>query len=316
MPTTIPSTIDVSRLELRQAASLELPVLIDLANDGLQKGRLPKKCEQGDGGAYELIDGDFKPVAIFKPIAGQNTEVLNECATYLLDSLQVGTPLFANVPPTAIIDCVSQAMPRIASFQKYVSHQCLSWDLGPSQFPVNEVHKIGLLDLRIFNQDRNGGNILVKKDASHTTLVPIDHSQSFPSTFGDDPFFEWLYWPQCKVPFGPELVAAIQTIDVAKEVRLLSAELGMTNASLTVLKVMTLFVKRAVAAGLTLFEMGCFVSRTGDPEASEKMAVLCAAAEQMGAESEDEVHKLGEDFMKCITNLVDEAVTLILARRK
>ena len=35
--------------------------------------------------------------------------------------------------------------------------------MGSNQFDVDEVHKIGILDIRIVNCDRNDANILVKK---------------------------------------------------------------------------------------------------------------------------------------------------------
>lgn len=35
--------------------------------------------------------------------------------------------------------------------------------MGSKQFDVEEVHKIGILDLRILNCDRNEANILVRK---------------------------------------------------------------------------------------------------------------------------------------------------------
>ena len=58
--------------------------------------------------------------------------------------------------------------------------------MGSKQFEVEEVHKIGILDLRVLNCDRNEANILVRKLQSKDTkkkilkLIPIDHGLSFP----------------------------------------------------------------------------------------------------------------------------------------
>jgi len=49
-------------------------------------------------------------------------------------------------------------------------------------FPIEEVHKIAILDLRILNADRNDENILVKKNDKFE-LIPIDHGLSFPDSF-------------------------------------------------------------------------------------------------------------------------------------
>ena len=39
----------------------------------------------------------------------------------------------------------------------------IAGNMGSNQFDTEEVHKIGILDLRILNCDRNEANILVKK---------------------------------------------------------------------------------------------------------------------------------------------------------
>lgn len=77
------------------------------------------------------------------------------------------------------------------------------------RFPVADVHRIGLLDIRLFNTDRHAGNILIKvtkppKDSAAAThqwlgneysLVPIDHGFCLPEAL-EPPYFEWLHWPQ------------------------------------------------------------------------------------------------------------------------
>ena len=64
--------------------------------------------------------------------------------------------------------------------------------MGSNQFDIEEVHKIGILDIRILNCDRNEANILVRKLAilgkekmkgKLLKLIPIDHGLSFPDNF-------------------------------------------------------------------------------------------------------------------------------------
>lgn len=61
--------------------------------------------------------------------------------------------------------------------------------MGSNQFDIEEVHKIGILDIRIINCDRNEANILVKKLIHKETkkkffkLIPIDHGLSLPDNF-------------------------------------------------------------------------------------------------------------------------------------
>ena len=50
-------------------------------------------------------------------------------------------------------------------------------DMGPGAFPVEEVHKISVLHIRLANADRHAGNILLSKEQvdGKTLLIPIDH---------------------------------------------------------------------------------------------------------------------------------------------
>ena len=70
---------------------------------------------------------------------------------------------------------------------------------GTGAFDVEEVHKVAILDMRLANTDRNGGNILVRRKPGESSpryeLVPIDHGYCLPSSF-QDISFEWIYWPQ------------------------------------------------------------------------------------------------------------------------
>lgn len=83
--------------------------------------------------------------------------------------------------------------------------------MGASRFSARDVHRIGILDLRLFNTDRHSGNILVgptpsasatdmrsllvDSRASAYRLVPIDHGFCLPEAL-EPPYFEWLHWPQ------------------------------------------------------------------------------------------------------------------------
>ena len=53
-----------------------------------------------------------------------------------------------------------------SSYQRHVCAQ-----IGPSSFSVADVHRIGILDIRLMNMDRHGGNILVRR-SSAADLAP------------------------------------------------------------------------------------------------------------------------------------------------
>lgn len=75
---------------------------------------------------------------------------------------------------------------------------CCLVPAGYSGFPVQEVHKIAVLDLRLGNADRNAGNILARRKADGSggqswELIPIDHGYCLPASF-EDLSYEWMYW--------------------------------------------------------------------------------------------------------------------------
>lgn len=100
-------------------------------------------------------------------------------------------------------------------WQEYVYHDCDTSEMGASRFAARDVHRIGILDIRIWNTDRHAGNILVRRprdsavnlsalarlDSSQLELVPIDHGFCLPESY-EPPYFEWLFWPQvgCLLP--------------------------------------------------------------------------------------------------------------------
>ena len=66
-------------------------------------------------------------------------------------------------------------------------------DVGFGQFPKQDIHNIGLLDIRLFNMDRHSGNILFrktegcqggkqKKANEQYELIPIDHGYCLPES--------------------------------------------------------------------------------------------------------------------------------------
>lgn len=89
---------------------------------------------------------------------------------------------------------------KLGSLQAFVTADTDMEDMGTSHLPVAEVHKVAILDIRIANADRNGGNLLAARDsAGEWRLTPIDHGYCMPDTFADMAF-EWSAWPQARTP--------------------------------------------------------------------------------------------------------------------
>ncbi|XP_073050061.1 phosphatidylinositol 4-kinase gamma 5-like [Primulina eburnea] len=226
-----------------------------------------------------------------------------EVAAYLLDHDH-----FANVPPTALVkithsifnvnDGVNGNKPqnknlvsKIASFQQFIPHDYDASDHGTSSFPISAVHRIGILDIRILNTDRHAGNLLVRKldddeRFGQVELIPIDHGLSLPESL-EDPYFEWIHWPQASIPFSDYELEYIKDLDPVRDSEMLRNELPMIRkACLRVLFLCTIFLKEAAANGLCLAEIGEMMSRefrTSEEEPSE-LEVMCIEARRLISE--------------------------------
>lgn len=234
-----------------------------------------------------------------------------EVAAYLLD---YGN--FANVPPTVLVKIshpvfnvnesvsstnkkaslgAARAVSKIASLQQFAPHDFDASDLGTSSFPVSAVHRIGILDIRIFNTDRHGGNILVRKVTgagkfgNETELIPIDHGLCLPECL-EDPYFEWIHWPQASIPFSEDELEYIANLDPVKDADMLRAELPMIReACLRVLILSTIFLKEGASFGLCLAEIGEMMSRefTRVDDQPSELEVVCMEARRLAAEREE-----------------------------
>jgi hypothetical protein len=271
--------------------------LIAEAASAIVSGTRLVPAQSGLGGALLLNDGrSGEHVAVIKPLDDSNSSgyaseaVLREVAAFLLDH-----DGFASVEPTALIKISRPASPNtVASIQRFVAHEYDAGELGPSRFSVSSVHRVGILDVRLLNIDRHAGNILVKNASSTggggTTpppldLVPIDHGLCLPEQL-DDPYFEWLHWPQASLPFSDDELAYIASLDPFKDAAMLRAELpSLKEPAIRILTLCTTFLKRAAAAGLCLADIGDMMTR----EASA-MEDGMSALETLCKECHDSVH--------------------------
>ncbi|GAB4843975.1 hypothetical protein Ancab_013939 [Ancistrocladus abbreviatus] len=279
----------------------------------------PVPVSSGLGGAYFLCTCNGDIIAVAKPVdeeplAFNNPKGLTgkmlgqpglrrsvrlgetgmrELAAYLLDH-----GAFAGVPPTALVKIsnlpfhvntspsVSAPPYKIASLQRFVDHDCDAGELGASGFSVSSVHRIGILDIRLLNIDRHSGNILLRKierdDCSigEAELVPIDHGLCLPEWL-DDPYFEWLHWPQASIPFSEFELEYISKLNPFEDAKLLRTELpSLSESSIRVLVICTIFLKQAAAAGLCLSDIGDMLTREcyGGEEAVSILENVCAKA--------------------------------------
>ncbi|XP_054785312.1 phosphatidylinositol 4-kinase gamma 4-like [Prosopis cineraria] len=277
--------------------------MINSTYAGLEKGSYPVRSAEGTGGAYFMMDSTGKKyVSVFKPIDEEPMAVNNprglpmsldgeglkkgtrvgqgafrEVAAYILDhpisgrrSLFGDKKGFAGIPPTVLVKCLHDGFnhqgdmtAKIGSLQMFMENSGSCEDMGPGAFPVKEVHKISVLDIRLANADRHAGNILIsaKGETGQAELIPIDHGYCLPTSF-EDCTFEWLYWPQARQPYSPETIDYVKLLDADEDIALLKFHgWDLPIECARILRISTMLLKKGVERGLTPFEIGRLMCR-------------------------------------------------------
>jgi len=196
---------------------------------------------------------------------------------------------------------------KIGSLQEFRDNDGSSEDVSPSFFPVEEVHKIGILDLHLMNVDRNEGNILIKKrkDEKKCTyeLIPIDHGFCIPKyTQIDGTYWAWLCWPQSKVPFSSKMIRHIEEIDVDHDALILKSQLGIDKECLRSMKISTLLLKKGISLGFVLYDLGNFASRSLDDFDTP------SALERVIAQTDEHKPSSDEEFFAIFEPLLDASL--------
>eukprot|EP00249_Psilotum_nudum_P007466 c20584_g1_i1 orf=556-2388(+) len=274
------------------------------------RGFSSSSCREGLKSGTRVGEGAIREVAAY---------LLDHPASRLTHWNGKNKEGFAGVPPTMMVRCYHEAFhcssqdqklyrnAKIGSLQKFVQAVSSCEDVGTSSFPVEEVHKITVLDLRLANTDRNGGNILVCKGENQSVkLIPIDHGYCLPEKF-EECTFEWLYWPQACHPYGPSALKYIESLDAEDDITLLRQYgCNLCPQSTRVLRVSTMVLKKGAAAGLSPFQIGSIMSREFPDQKSpiENLLEEAEVKQQQSASSEG-------DFLKVFSGLVDQYIAIM-----
>jgi hypothetical protein len=298
---------------------------------------------EGDGGVYAVQSSSGQKLAMFKPTEEERfvreglypgEGAVREEAAYVLDSRMGG---FSGVPPTAVARLQLSTIGQVQSgaVQRFMASNVgsmedfgMPFDLEKAKefVPVEQVHRIGILDIRVFNTDRHPGNILLIGDKAPYSMAPIDHGCILPSWFAlSEARFDWLEYPQCKVPFSPQEMDHIEALNAEKDAIALR-KLGIREECVTTLKICALLLKKAAKAGKTLYWIGNFMQRSGcfeNPSDLEK--AIEAACKEVGIPFEFFPNEFQEKkgkielgllsrrpptfFFEKLDQLLDEAIT-------
>jgi len=293
------------------------------------------------GGTYLLRGPSGERLAMFKPLdeeqwavnnpkgfvgaaSGSHSVRVGECAAREVAACLLDHAHWARVPRTALVR-ITHPQPlfhgqparcdKTGSLQAYVRHDFDASEHGAGAFPAAQVHRLGVLDLRLYNTDRHTGNILVAcaggptgrgQDGPPATpggsrwaddavqLIPIDHGFCLPDAL-EAVYFEWLHWPQASLPFSADTLAYIQGLDGDADAALLARELpALPRSAGRLVQLTTAVLQRGAAAGLCLADIGALMSRPlvrigEEPSAMEGWVehALAAAAAGGGGEEEE-----------------------------
>ncbi|XP_031127271.1 phosphatidylinositol 4-kinase gamma 4-like [Ipomoea triloba] len=315
--------------------------MIDSTREGLYQGNYPIRTSEGTGGAYFMLDASGSTyISVFKPIDEEPMAVNNphalpvsfsgeglkkgtrvgegayrECAAYVLDHPKSGRRSFsgqvngfAGVPPTTLVECLHSGFHnpegvniKIGSLQMFMENDGSCEDMGPGTFPVEEVHKIAVLDMRLANADRHAGNILMRKlEDGQTQLIPIDHGYCLPESF-EDITFDWLYWPQTRKPFSSETLDYIKSLDAEEDIALLKHygwELPLECAR--TLCISTMLLKKGAERGLTPFAIGNIMCRETLNKESGIEKIVQRALDSMLPDSSETA------FLESVSQIMDQ----------
>jgi len=256
-------------------------------------------CSQGIGGTYFISNEAGERIAVFKPTdeepgaAGNPKDPIpapllppgggsiREVAAYLVDQG------FAGVPETFYVsDIQHPAFNSIksGSLQRYIPHTEDSSEFSSSRYSISDVQKIGILDIRLYNMDRNSENLLIQ-NPKNPKLIPIDHTYVLPPALSFL-WFEWLHWKQAKQPFSPELLEYIKNIDIEKDAAILRS-LGIDEAPIRTMMISTSLLKiAALKFGYNLFQIGSIVSPKNINEESQ-LEKMVKKVEEMNGENKE-----------------------------
>jgi hypothetical protein len=308
----------------------EMALLASQVHTGLQARVAPVPVDDCTGGVYYLRTKNRRLTAVFKPAdeeayAPNNPKqyhkppqspgapgmrqgispgdaAVREVVAYLLDHQH-----FAKVPVTMLASIYHPDLHFKASqsphcktgaLQGYVAHRDTADDVGTSMFSVADVQAVAILDIRLANQDRHGGNLLVVEPSQlvvqsasaavtksqagkKASLVPIDHGACLPRISAlCETTFLWLLWPQAKEPFSLSARQYIAALDADHELQLLEANLPGDHqlereAALTLLVCTALLKFCSLERLMTAHEIGLLMCRQGTAAQQEmKPSVL------------------------------------------
>nr|CCA25537.1 phosphatidylinositol kinase putative [Albugo laibachii Nc14] len=241
---------------------------------------------------------------------------IRERAAYLLDAAYGN---FSGVPVTEITKLKLDGHLKEGSLQQFVSSSSSAEDMGTLRFSVSEVHKIGILDLRLFNTDRHAGNVLLSTNASEMNtflMTPIDHGMCLPSfEHLDGACFDWMSWPQSRLPFLPAEKEHIASIDTQKDASILR-NLRIREECITTMRLSTFVLQQCATLDLSLFDIAKIVHRSGNRTEPCLLETLVSAYMKDYTEEDTSSRDFCDTLVEKVTQKLAQTLAEVPKKRK
>lgn len=116
----------------------------------------------------------------------------------------------------------------------------------------------------------------------------------------EDCTFDWLYWPQARQPYSPDIIDYIKALDAEQDIALVKFHgWDIPLECARVLRISTMLLKKGVERGLTPFAIGSIMCR----ETVKKESVI----EQIVQEARDAVLPGSSEaaFLEAVSSIMD-----------
>eukprot|EP00668_Euglena_longa_P043263 GGOE01057419.1.p1 GENE.GGOE01057419.1~~GGOE01057419.1.p1 ORF type:complete len:587 (+),score=81.14 GGOE01057419.1:94-1761(+) len=252
---------------------------VTLKEEVLATGVIAEPVSPDPTGTYFIKDTTGHCIAIFRssaPRKGNSTRrdlIRREVAAFRLDDQH-----WAGVPETIEMHVPNDLFPKHAhrtglpfkhgTLQKFIPGPLQPLcDVSLDSLPVQDVHRIGILDIRLCNTDRHCRSMLqLRKGDGTVSLVPTNHTGILPESFAQL-HFPWCGWPQAKEPFSDADIHYVQQLEPELDARLLQ-DLGISAKCIELHQVAAMVLKEAVSQRFTLRQIGLLFEQTSPDQIS------------------------------------------------
>ncbi len=163
--------------------------------------------------------------------------------------------------------------------------------------------RIGILDIRLGNNDRHQGNILAREIDSGADkiydLIPIDHGLTLPDSL-NEMHLDWTVLPASRISFDEEELAYIAKLDPDKDTAILRAQ-GIREPCILPMVARTIVLQEGAKVGLNLFDIASIFQEKGK---------VCKFA-NMYKKAEEAVEAKGTSFKEEFTRNAAELVNIL-----